>query len=89
MSRRALEARLGRVAEELERAGGFTFPAGPVERWPEAELCRLGCMVEAGGALRQAAWARLTDVDLEWAMAFWFREAETDVRRPAGGGADP
>ncbi len=88
MSRRALEARLGRVAEGLVRAGGFTFPAGPVEGWPEAELRRLGCMVEAGGALRQAAWARLTDADLEWAMAFWFREAEAGERRPAGGGAD-
>ncbi len=75
MSRRALEARLGRVAEELVRAGGFTFPAGPVEGWPEAALRRLGCMVEAGGALRQAAWARLTDADLEWAIAFWLGDA--------------
>ena len=70
------------------RAGGFTFPAGPVEGWPEAELRRLGCMVEAGGALRQAAWGWLTDADLEWAMAFWFHEAEPDERRPAGVGAD-
>lgn len=88
MSRRALEARLGRVAEGLVRAGGFAFPAGPVEGWPEAELRRLGCMVEAGGALRRAAWARLTDADLELAMDFWFREAEANERRPAGGGAD-
>jgi hypothetical protein len=76
VSRRALEARLGQVAKGLVRAGGFTFPAGPVEGWPEAELRRLGCMVEAGGALRQAAWARLTDADLGWAMGFWLGEPE-------------
>ena len=58
---RALDARLGRVAERLVRAGGLRFPAGPVEGWPAAELRRLGRMVEAGGAVRRAAWARLSD----------------------------
>ncbi len=88
MSRWALEARLGRVAEGLVLAGGFTFPAGPVEGWPEAELRRLGFMVEAGGALRQAAWARLTDVDLRWVSAFWLGEADAN-ERSAGCGAYP
>jgi hypothetical protein len=32
-------------------------------------------MVEAGGVLRRAAWARLTNPDLEWAIAFWLGEA--------------
>ena len=78
VSRRALEARLGRVAERLAGAGGLRFPAGPVEGWPEAELRRLGRMVEAGGAVRRAAWARLTDADLRWVIAFWLGEAEAD-----------
>ena len=76
MSRRALEVRLGRVVERLAAAGQFGFPAGPVEGWPAAELRRLGGMVEAGGALRRAAWARLTDADLEWAIALWLGEAK-------------
>jgi hypothetical protein len=75
VSRRALEARLGRVVDRLAGAGGFRFPDGPVERWPEAELRRLGRMVEAGGAVQRAAWARLTDADLEWVAAFWLGEA--------------
>ena len=78
MSRRALEARLGRVVKPLLHAGGLRFPAGPVEGWPEAELRRLGRMVEAGGAVQRAAWARLTDADLEWVAAFWLGEAEAD-----------
>ncbi len=78
MSRRALEARLARVVGRLARAGGLGFPAGPVEGWPEAELRRLGLMVEAGGAIRRAAWARLTDADLRWAIAFWLGEAEAE-----------
>ena len=64
VSRRALEARLGRVVKALLHAGGLRFPTGPVEGWPEAELRRLGRMVEAGGAVQRAAWARLTDTDL-------------------------
>lgn len=76
MSRRALEVRLGRAVERLAAAGQVGFPAGPVAGWPEAELRRLGCMVEAGGAVRRAAWARLTDADLRWAMAFWLGEAD-------------
>ncbi len=75
MSRRALEARLGRAVERLAGAGGLGFPAGPVEGWPVAELRRLGRIVEAGGAVRLAAWARLTDADLRWALAFWLGEA--------------
>jgi hypothetical protein len=75
---RALEARLGRVVERVSGAGGLGFPAGPVERWPGAELRRLGRMVEAGGAVRRAAWARLTDADLEWVAAFWLGQAEAD-----------
>ncbi len=78
MSRRALDARLGRVLERLAGAGRLGFPAGPVEGWPEAELRRLGRMVEAGGAVRQAAWARLTDADLGWVSAFWLRDAEAE-----------
>ena len=78
MSRRALEARLGRVVDRLVGAGGLSFPAGPVEGWPVAELRRLGRMVEAGGAVQRAAWARLTDVDLEWVSAFWLGEAESE-----------
>ncbi len=78
MSRRALDARLGRVLERLAGAGRLGFPAGPVEGWPEAELCRLGRMVEAGGAIRRAAWARLTDADLGWVSAFWLRDAEAE-----------
>ena len=76
MSRRALEARLGRVVDRLADAGGLRFPVGPVEGWPAAELRRLGRMVEAGGAVRRAAWARLTDADLEWAIALWLGEAK-------------
>ena len=79
MSRRALEARLGRLVKELVHSGGLRFPAGPVEGWPEAELRRLGRMVEAGGAVRWAAWARLSDADLRWAIAFWLGEAEKGV----------
>ena len=78
MSRRALEARLGRAVERLAGAGGLGFPAGPVEDWPEAELRRLVRMVEAGGAVQRAAWARLTDADLRWAIAFWRGEVESD-----------
>ena len=78
MSRRALEARLGRAVERLAGAGGLGFPAGPVEGWPGAELCRLGRMVEAGGAVQRAAWARLTDADVEWVAAFWLGETEAD-----------
>ncbi len=78
MSRRALEARLGRVVKALLHVGGLRFPTGPVEGWPEAELRRLGRMVEAGGAVQRAAWARLTDADLEWVAAFWLDEAEAD-----------
>ncbi len=78
MSRRALDMRLGRVAERVVGAGGLRFPVGPVEGWPEAELRRLGRMVEAGGAVQRAAWARLTDADLEWVAAFWLDEAEAD-----------
>ena len=75
MSRRALEARLGRLVKELVHSGGLRFPAGPVEGWPEAELRRLGRMVEAGGAVQRAAWERLTDADLGWVSAFWLGEA--------------
>ncbi len=78
MSRRALDMRLERVLDRLAGAGGLGFPDGPVERWPEAELRRLGRMVEAGGAVQRAAWARLTDADLEWVAAFWLGEAEAD-----------
>ena len=78
MSRRALAARLGRVADRLAGAGALRFPAGPVEGWPGAELRRLGRMVVAGGALQRAAWARLSDADLRWAIAFWLGEAEAD-----------
>ena len=85
MSRRALEARLGRVAERVVGAGGLRFPVGPVEGWPEADLRRLGRMVEAGGVLRRAAWARLTDADLQWAIAFWLREAEAEETTTVGG----
>ena len=78
MSRRGLEARLGRVVQRLADTGGFGFPAGPVEGWPGAEQCRLERMVEAGGAVRRGAWTRLTDVDLKWAIAFWLGEADAD-----------
>ena len=78
VSRRALEARLGQVAERLAGAGGLRFPAGPVEGWPEAELRRLVRMVEAGGAVQRAAWARLSDADLRWVIAFWLGEAEAE-----------
>ncbi len=78
MSRRALAARLERVAERVVGAGGLGFPAGPVEGWPAAELRRLARMVEAGGALQRAAWARLSDGDLRWVAAFWLGEAEAD-----------
>ena len=54
------------------------FPAGPSEGWPEAELRRLARMVEAGGAVQRAAWARLSDADLRWAIAFWLGEAEAE-----------
>jgi hypothetical protein len=77
VSRRALEARLGRVVERAAGAGGLRFPAGPVQGWPAAELRRLERMVEAGGAVRQAAWARMSDADLRWVAAFWFGEGET------------
>ena len=87
VSRRALDARLGRVAARLAGAGGLGLPPGPVEGWPEAELHRLGCMVEAGGAVQRAAWARLSDADLEWVSAFWLAEADAERTR-AGGGAD-
>jgi hypothetical protein len=75
---RALDVRLGRAARALSHAGGLRFPAGPVEGWPEAELRRLGRMVEAGGAVRRAAWARLTDADLEWVIAFWLSNDEAE-----------
>ena len=78
MSRRALEARLGRVAARMAGAGGFRFPPSPVERWPAAEVRRLARMVEAGGAVQRAAWARLSDGDLRWVAAFWLGEAEAD-----------
>ena len=78
MSRRALDMRLGRVVDRLSGAGGLGFPAGPVEGWPEAELHRLERMVEAGGAVRRAAWARLSDRDLRWVAAFWLGEAEAE-----------
>jgi hypothetical protein len=78
VSRRALEARLGRAVERLAGAGRLGFPAGPVERWPAAELRRLARMVEAGGAVQWAAWARLSDADLHWVRAFWLGEAEAD-----------
>ncbi len=76
MSRRALAARLERVAERVVGAGGLRFPAGPVEGWPAAEVRRLGRMVEAGGAVQRAAWARLSDGDLRWVAAFWLGETE-------------
>ncbi len=76
---RALEGRLGRVVARLAGTGGLGLPPGPVEGWPEAELRRLGRMVEAGGAVRQAAWARLTDADLRWVVAFWLGEAEAEA----------
>jgi hypothetical protein len=79
VSRRALEARVGRVVERLAGAGRLGFPAGPVEDWPEAELRRLGRMVEAGGAVRKAAWARLTDTDLRRVAAFWLGGTEADL----------
>jgi hypothetical protein len=81
MSRRALEARLGRVAEGLAGAGGPGLPAGPVEGWAPAELRRLERMIEAGGAVRQAAWTRLTDADLQWVIAFWLRDTEADEQQ--------
>ncbi len=87
MSRRALEARLGRAVERLAGAGRLGFPAGPVEGWPEAELRRLALMVEAGGAVQRAAWARLTDVDLRWVSAFWLAAAEAGGMS-AGSAAD-
>jgi len=78
VSRRALETRLGRVAGRLVGTGRLGFPPGPVEGWPAAELRRLARMVEAGGAVQRAAWARLSDADLRWAIAFWLGEAEAD-----------
>ena len=78
MSRRALDMRLGRVVDRLAGAGRLGFPAGPVEGWPEAELHRLARMVEAGGVVGRAAWARLSDRDLRWVAAFWLDEAEAE-----------
>jgi hypothetical protein len=34
--------------------------------------------VEAGGMLRRAAWASLTDADLKWVVAFWLGDAKAD-----------
>ena len=62
----------------LAGAGRLCFPAGPVEGWPAAELRWLARMVEAGGALQRAAWARLSDGDLRRVAAFWLGEAEAD-----------
>jgi hypothetical protein len=42
-------------------------------------------MVEAGGAVQRAAWTRLTDADLQWAIAFWLGEAEAEETTTAGG----
>ncbi len=86
MSRRALEARLGRVVDRLAGAGGLRFPTGPVEGWPEVELRRLKRMVAAGGAVQRAAWARLTNADLQWVSNFWLGEAEAE-ETAAGSGA--
>jgi hypothetical protein len=69
---RALEARLGRlaerVAERLARrsGGGLGLPTGPIQSWPDAALRRFEHLVRAGGAVERDAFARLTDADLEW-----------------------
>ena len=90
MSRQALDMRLGRVVDRLARAGGLGFPAGPVEGWPEAELRRLGRMVEAGGALQRAALARLTDADLQWmAASDDCSHVEANEAAAAAGGVGP
>ena len=65
---RALGARVAPVAGRLGRAGGFRWPAGPLEGWPEGALDRLERLMAAGGGLHVAA-ARLTDADLEWLIA--------------------
>ena len=61
--------RLKRVAERLVHAGTLGLPAGPVWTWPEAELARLGHLIEVGETTRRAVWSRLTDSDLEWLVA--------------------
>src|SRR5215203_4057965 len=84
---RALDARLGRLVERLAGAGRLGLPAGPVEGWPGAGLRRLERMVNAGGALQRAAWARLTDADLQWVSAFWLGDDESE--EVVGSGVDP
>ena len=71
-------ARLERAAERLECADGLALPAGPVWGWSAAGLERLGHLIDAGGAVRRAAWSRLTDADLEWIVAAWGVDAEAD-----------
>jgi hypothetical protein len=69
-------ARLERLAERLAHADGLALPAGPVWDWPAAELERLGCLIDASGAIRRAVWTRLTEADLEWMLAAWGGGAE-------------
>lgn len=71
-------ARLEQLAERLAHADGLALPAGPVETWSAAELERLGRLIDVGGAIRQAVWSRLTDVDLEWIVATWGDGAEDE-----------
>ncbi len=70
--------RLKRLAERLAPTGGLGLPAGPVWTWSAAELERLGRLIDAGGAVRRAVWARLTDADLEWIVATWGEGAEVE-----------
>ena len=71
-------ARLERLAERLAHADGLGLPAGPVWTWSAPELGRLARLIDAGGAVRRAVWARLTDADLEWIVATWGEGAEVE-----------
>ena len=81
---RALGARVARPAERLGRAGGFRWPAGPLESWPEGEQDRLVRLMAAGGGLDCAATARLTDADLEWLIASGCGDAGSEEAAAAG-----
>jgi hypothetical protein len=83
--RRALEVRLGRVVERLERVNRLGFPVGPLEGWPEADFHRLERMIEAGGSAERAAWTRLTIADLQWLIDSGPDHAEAEEAAVSGG----
>jgi DDE_Tnp_1-associated len=57
------------------------------ESWPEVERGRLERMIQAGRAVERAAWARLTDADLQWLLDTCPGGAEAEEAVVAGGPA--